>query len=161
MVSAGAADTASQPVVRPDQPLRDHRHVQGGSADQPPAAGRTGLTWAGPVPSAGAAAPTGTFPSVLPVPVGPAAAPPPDPMLAALAGELATSTTLVWARQRRGQRFVVTLRADGLLQLPDGAVFAEPDAAAAAAAGSEYPVDGWRVWRIGDDGPTLAELRSA
>ncbi|RYV51546.1 hypothetical protein [Pengzhenrongella frigida] len=114
----------------------------------------------GPVPSAGASAPSGTFPSVLTVPVGPvAAAAVPDPMLAALAGELATATTLVWSRQRRGQRFVATLRPDGLIQLPDGAVFADPDEAASAAAGSEYSVDGWRMWRVGDDGPALAELR--
>lgn len=114
----------------------------------------------GPVPSAGASAPTGTFPSVLTVPVGPIApVAVPDLMLAALAGELATATTLVWSRQRRGQRFVATLRVDGLIQLPDGAVFADPDEAAAAAAASEYPVDGWRMWRVGDDGPALADLR--
>jgi len=81
-------------------------------------------------------------------------------MLAAFGTELATTTTLVWARQRRGQRLVATLRVDGLIQLPDGAVFAEPDAAAAAAARSEYPIDGWQVWRVGDDGPTLAEVRA-
>ena len=69
------------------------------------------------------------------------------------------ATTLVWSRQRRGQRFVATLRSDGLIQLPDGAVFADPDAAAAAVAGSEYPVDGWRLWRVGDGGPALADLR--
>jgi hypothetical protein len=116
----------------------------------------------GPVPSAGAAAPTGTFPSVLPVPVGPVfrSSLAPIPMLAAFGTELATTTTLVWARQRRGQRLVATLRVDGLIQLPDGAVFAEPDAAAAAAARSEYPIDGWQVWRVGDDGPTLAEVRA-
>lgn len=116
----------------------------------------------GPVPSAGAAAPTGTFPSVLPVPVGPAfvSTPAPDPMLAAFGTELATTTTLVWARRRRGQRLVATLRVDGLIQLPDGAVFAEPGAAAAAAARSDYPIDGWQVWRVGDDGPTLAEIRA-
>ncbi len=114
----------------------------------------------GPVPSAGASAPTGTFPSVLTVPVGPATlAVVPDLMLAALAGELATATTLVWSRQRRGQRFVATLRLDGLIQLLDGAVFADPDAAAAAVADSEYPVDGWRRWRVGDGGPALADLR--
>ena len=32
-------------------------------------------------------------------------------------------------------------------------------AAAAAVAGSEYAVDGWRLWRVGDDGPALADLR--
>lgn len=115
----------------------------------------------GPVPSAGASAPTGTFPSVLTVPVGPATpAIVPDRVLAALAGELATATTLVWSRQRRNQRFVATLRPDGLIQLPDGAVFADPDAAAAAVASSEYAVDGWHLWRVGDGGPALADLRN-
>ncbi|QTE29774.1 restriction system modified-DNA reader domain-containing protein [Pengzhenrongella sicca] len=125
---------------------------------EPPEAAATG-----PIPSAGAAAPVGTFPFVLPVPVGPAAGVPlsPDPVLVALAADLATATTLVWARRRRGQRLVATLRLDGLLQLPDGAVFADPDAAAAAASDSEYATDGWRVWRLGDDGPTLGDVRAS
>jgi hypothetical protein len=115
----------------------------------------------GPVPSAGAAAPSGTFPSVLTVPVGPANLGPPDPepVLADLGAHLRTSTPLVWFRRRRRQRLTATLRADGLVQLPDGAVFADPGEAAAAAAGIELDVDGWRVWRVGDDeGPTLAEV---
>ncbi|NMR20368.1 hypothetical protein [Cellulomonas fimi] len=115
----------------------------------------------GPVPSAGAAAPSGTFPSVLTVPVGPAdlGPPEPDPVLADLGAHVRTPTTLVWFRRRRRQRLVATLRPDGLVQLPDGAVFADPGEAAAAAAGIEIDVDGWRVWRLGDDdGPTLAEV---
>lgn len=144
-------------------------------------------------PSAGAVAPIGTFPSVLPIPVGripaprvasavPAAATPstaaasstaatpavvgqaapaPDPMLAELGRELAVATTLVWTRRRRGLRLVATLRVDGLIQLPGGELFAEPDAAAAAAADSEYTIDGWRVWRLGDDGPTLDDVRNS
>lgn len=158
---AGPAGTG-RADVRPGG-RRHHRQVSG--ADHPGADARAAAepASAGPVPSAGAAAPTGTFPSVLPVPVGPApqGSPAPDPMLAALATELATTTTLVWSRQRRGQRFVAMLRVDGLIQLADGAVFAEPDAAAAAAAGTDSSVDGWRVWRVGDGGPTLADVRGA
>ncbi|HEY8721755.1 hypothetical protein [Pengzhenrongella sp.] len=116
---------------------------------------------AGPVPSSGASAPTGTFPSVLPVPVGRALPLPPvaDGMLAAFATALASATTLVWYRERRNQRLVATLRLDGLIQLPNGAVFADPDIAASAAAGSDTEIDGWSVWRVGDSGPTLADVR--
>ncbi|NKY08488.1 hypothetical protein HF998_16110, partial [Cellulomonas hominis] len=64
---------------------------------------------------------------------------------------------LVWHRVRRGQRLVATLRADGLLELEDGSLHADPDAAATAAADLETPADGWRVWRFGEDGPTLGE----
>lgn len=167
-----ASDEAARPAAlggsrgpgRPGQGRAETRSERRGrsSGSGAPAAREPEPRATGPVPSAGAAAPTGTFPSVLPVPVGPAfgSSPAPIPMLAAFGTELATTTTLVWARQRRGQRLVATLRVDGLIQLPDGAVFAEPDAAAAAAARSDYPIDGWRVWRVGDDGPTLAEVRA-
>jgi len=147
------------------RPADHHRHLRASGADHSATGARTTTepVSTGPVPSAGAAAPSGTFPSVLPVPVGPvhASPPAPDPTLAALGCELATTTTLVWSRHRRGQRFVAMLRVDGLIQLPDGAVFAEPDAAAAAAAGSDSPIDGWRAWRVGDGGPTLADVRDA
>ncbi|MGV8968310.1 MAG: hypothetical protein ACOH2F_18760 [Cellulomonas sp.] len=159
--------------ARPDLRPADHRrHHRATSAELSPAGSRASAETvatgqiplaripSGPVPSAGASAPTGTFPSVLTVPVGPATpAVVADLMLAALAGQLGAATTLVWSRQRRGQRFVATLRLDGLIQLPDGAVFADPDAAAAAVAASEYAVDGWRLWRVGDAGPALADLR--
>jgi hypothetical protein len=79
------------------------------------------------------------------------------PELACLAKARRAVTMLVWLRERRGQRFEAMLRADGLLQLPDGSVYADPDAAAAHAAGGERFVDGWQVWRIGDGGPTLAQ----
>lgn len=149
------------PVRRRVEPstleLVDHRHSRAVGAEREPVGPERG-----PVPSAGAAAPVGTFPFVLPVPVGPApaVAPEPDPVLVALAADLATPTTLVWSRRRRGLRLVATLRIDGLIQLPGGAVFADPDDAATAVADSEYTIDGWHVWRLGDDGPTLADLRS-
>lgn len=146
------------------RPADDRRHRSADGAPDQGVGVRTPESLApGPVPSAGAAAPTGTFPSVLPAPVGPAYPhpPTPDPLLAAFGAELATTTTLVWSRGRRGQRLVAMLRRDGLIQLPDGAVFAEPDAAAAAAARSDYPIDGWQVWRIGDGGPTLADVRDS
>ena len=66
-------------------------------------------------------------------------------------------TLLVWVRERRGQRFEAMLRADGLIQLPDGSVFADPDSAAARAAGADGQVDGWRAWHLGAGGPSLAE----
>lgn len=81
----------------------------------------------------------------------------PLPELAALAAAGPGAAELVWLRVRRGQRLVATLRADGLIELPDGAVHADPDAAAAAAADLESSTDGWRVWRFGDHGPSLRE----
>jgi hypothetical protein len=81
----------------------------------------------------------------------------PVPELAALAAAERQAMELVWLRVRRGQRLVATLRADGLIELPDGSVHADPDDAASVAADLERPTDGWRVWRFGDDGPTLGE----
>ncbi|MBB2924648.1 hypothetical protein [Cellulomonas cellasea] len=81
----------------------------------------------------------------------------PDPALAALAKGRGAVATLVWFRERRGQRLVATLRGDGLIELPDGRVHADPDLAAAEAANAEGAVDGWGSWRVGDGGPTLAE----
>lgn len=81
----------------------------------------------------------------------------PVPELTSLAKRRQAVTLLVWVRERRGQRFEAMLRADGLIQLPDGSVFADPDAAAARAAGVDGLVDGWRAWRLGVGGPTLAD----
>jgi hypothetical protein len=78
--------------------------------------------------------------------------------LAALAAAVRAPAMLVWVRERRGQRLEATLRTDGMIQLPDGAVFADPDVAAARAVNAEGLVDGWRAWRLGDGGPTLAEV---
>lgn len=79
------------------------------------------------------------------------------PELATLAKRRRAVTTLVWARERRNQRFTAMLRTDGLIELEDGSVHADPDAAAAVVSGAEGLVDGWRSWRLGDGGPTLAE----
>jgi len=80
------------------------------------------------------------------------------PELVQLAAALRAPAPLVWVRVRRGQRLEATLRPDGLIQLADGALFADPDLAAARAAHSEGAVDGWRTWRLGDGGLTLAEV---
>jgi hypothetical protein len=84
----------------------------------------------------------------------------PFPELATLAKRRRAVTTLVWARERRGQRFTATLRPDGMIELPDGTVVQDPDVAAAAVSGVEG-ADGWRAWRLGDGGPTLAEATGA
>lgn len=76
--------------------------------------------------------------------------------LSAIARELG-GATLVWVRERRGERFEAQLRTDGTLQLADGKIYLDPDAAARAASGAERDVDGWRTWRVGERGPTLAE----
>jgi len=83
------------------------------------------------------------------------------PALAALVKGRGAVVTLVWFRERRGQRLHATLRHDGLIELPDGRVHANPDDAAADAANAEGVVDGWRAWRLGDGGPTLAEAAGA
>jgi hypothetical protein len=80
------------------------------------------------------------------------------PELVQLAAAVRAPAPLVWLRVRRGQRLEATLRPDGLIQLADGALFADPDLAAARAAQSEGAVDGWRMWRLGDGGLTLAEV---
>jgi hypothetical protein len=80
------------------------------------------------------------------------------PELARLASAVRAPAPLVWLRVRRGQRLEATLRPDGLIQLADGALFADPDLAAQRAAQSEGVVDGWRMWRLGDGGLTLAEV---
>src|SRR5690606_26417156 len=77
--------------------------------------------------------------------------------LLAYAASRRSDVPLVWLRERRGQRLSALLRIDGLLELPDGRLFSDPGAAAAAAAGLEHTPDGWHAWRVDTDGPTLAE----
>lgn len=84
----------------------------------------------------------------------------PFPELAMLAKRRRAVTTLVWARERRGQRFTAILRSDGMIELPDGTVVPDPDVAASEVSGVDG-VDGWRAWRLGDGGPTLAEATGA
>ncbi len=82
----------------------------------------------------------------------------PLPQLARVAAAVRAPASLVWVRVRRGQRLEATLRSDGLIQVADGTLFADPDLAAAHAAHSEGAVDGWRMWRLGDGGFSLAEV---
>ena len=79
--------------------------------------------------------------------------------LAVVASSLGSDTGLVWHQLRRGVRHRATLTAEGMIRLEDGTTFPDPDAAATAASGRD-DVDGWRVWRFGDAGPTLADARS-
>lgn len=108
-----------------------------------------------PRPAPPSAAPPYAFTGVLAP--GHEAVPSPDPRLAWLAAEIGEPMPLAWVRQRRGLRFDAVLTVDGLIRLPDGALHSDPGHAAAAASGVEGPVDGWSVWRLAGDGPTLAE----
>ncbi|WP_315097891.1 hypothetical protein [uncultured Cellulomonas sp.] len=116
-----------------------------------------------PMPPAPPTPPTTPIPPAPTQDIAPVPEPRPDghlqalPELATLAKSRRAITTLVWIRARRGQRLVAILRTDGLIELPTGEVFAEPDDAASAAVSAENPVDGWRTWRLGEAGPTLAE----
>lgn len=79
--------------------------------------------------------------------------------VAMIAASLDGDTPLVWAQLRKGIRHDATLTTDGTLRLADGTVFRDPDAAAAAASGRP-DADGWRVWRFGESGPSLADARA-
>lgn len=134
--------SGSVPVVAPRtdrSPAADVTHVS------PPAP--ADYAWSGSWSGSGSA-------SMLP---GPRAL----PALAALVARGGAVESLVWFRERRGQRLLATLRADGLIELPNGRVHANPDDAAADAANTEGTVDGWRAWRLGDGGPTLADVAGA
>lgn len=80
----------------------------------------------------------------------------PHPGLSRIAGEIGEQTELVWMQLRKGIRTAATLRTDGLIELEDGRHFADPSEAANAAA-RRQEVEGWRVWRLTEGGPTLAE----
>ena len=62
-------------------------------------------------------------------------------------------------RERRNQRFEAKLRLDGVIVIAGGSEHVDPTEAAAVASGSLALLDGWRLWRVGEDGPTLADLR--
>lgn len=144
---------APAPEAPQAAPAGGHRHAAPAPADAAPTPRTDETTLLPPI------TPDGAAPAPAPATARRAAAPSgrPLPELAALAAADRASAELVWHRVRRGQRLVATLRADGLLELEDGSVHADPDAAATAAADLETPADGWRVWRFGEDGPTLGE----
>lgn len=75
-----------------------------------------------------------------------------------VAATLTTPLTLVWNRPRKGQRFEATLLPGGRIRLSDGREFRTPSGAAMAAA-DVVSYDGWYAWRIGEEGPTLNDLR--
>ncbi|MEE6273584.1 hypothetical protein V2J56_09520 [Georgenia sp. MJ206] len=79
------------------------------------------------------------------------------PELRAIAGALDGPAGLVWAGAS-GTRYEATLLLDGRI-LAGGAPFPTPEAAAVAVSGHDR-VDGWEVWRFGDEGPSLAEARA-
>ena len=79
-----------------------------------------------------------------------------DPDLIALASTIGYPTPVVWSRPRRRQHYEAVLHPDGAIELTDGSRYRHPDHAATAASGSPT-VDGWTVWRLGSDGPTLME----
>ncbi|MDR2722143.1 MAG: hypothetical protein LBB54_00195 [Cellulomonadaceae bacterium] len=84
-----------------------------------------------------------------------------DIHLTRLAESIGLDTPLVWDRPRRGQRFVTTLRADGVIVTEAGAQYRHPDTVARALSGWT-DADGWNVWHLGGPGgPTLMEAYRA
>lgn len=79
-----------------------------------------------------------------------------NPRLAHLAQVVDAPQLLVWAQLRKGIRTTAYLTSTGVVELPDGRQFADPSQAAEAASGRRN-VDGWQVFRLGDDGPRLGE----
>ncbi|MCL3789974.1 MULTISPECIES: hypothetical protein [unclassified Actinomyces] len=77
--------------------------------------------------------------------------------LTALARRLGKTSTLRWRSPRRGIDHTATLSRDGVITLADGRTFTDPSRAAAAAQRTQ-DVDGWRVWRLGERGATLADM---
>ncbi|GAB4086539.1 hypothetical protein GCM10028784_31690 [Myceligenerans cantabricum] len=79
-----------------------------------------------------------------------------DPDLEALARSFGAPTRIVWSRPRRNQHYEGVLHPNGVIELADGGQYRHPDTAATAASGS-YTADGWTVWRVGEQGPSLTE----
>ena len=77
--------------------------------------------------------------------------------LASVAARIETPATLVWQRVRRGIHHEAVLNADGIITLSNGMRFRDPSAAANAAQHTQ-DIDGWRVWRIGAQGPALRDF---
>ncbi|GAA1994634.1 hypothetical protein GCM10009718_35660 [Isoptericola halotolerans] len=83
-----------------------------------------------------------------------------DGDLIALASTLHRPTRLVWSRPRRRQHFEAVLHPDGVIELADGGRFQHPDHAASAASGTPTD-DGWNVWHLAPDGPSLLDAYRA
>ncbi|WP_277211261.1 hypothetical protein [Isoptericola croceus] len=83
-----------------------------------------------------------------------------DGDLIALAATLHRPTMLVWSRPRRRQYFEAVLHPNGVIELSDGSRFQHPDHAASAASGTPTD-DGWNVWHLGPDGPSLLDAYRA
>ncbi|MCZ0858413.1 hypothetical protein OHJ16_10205 [Actinomyces israelii] len=77
--------------------------------------------------------------------------------LASVASRIDTPVTLVWQRMRRGIHHEAVLSADGVITLSNGMRFRDPSAAANAAQHTQ-DIDGWRVWRVGAQGPALRDF---
>jgi hypothetical protein len=75
-----------------------------------------------------------------------------------VAGSVSTPADLVWVRPRKGHRYEATLLTEGVIRLADGREFRSPSGAAMAVA-DVVSYDGWYAWRLGDNGPTLNQLR--
>jgi hypothetical protein len=145
--SPGPATVARPPAVV----QRPAFAAPAGGAREPWAAPRPDLRLASP--------PERREPRVVNRPAPRPFVPRPDPRLAVVADDIGAPVALVWLRERHGECYEALLRPDGTLELPDGSRFADPDAAAQAACGSQRPVDGWRSWHIGSlRGPALADL---
>lgn len=73
-------------------------------------------------------------------------------------GLLIPGETLVWERPRKGERWQVTVTAEGRLRLDDGSEYASPTAAARAIGGSNA---GLNVWKRTSNGQKLSDVWKA
>lgn len=164
-VRAGASAAQREPVAPPPTAVADSTRVSTmrlstGSFRSPSEQERTS-TYRRPAPAPELSPNTGSHRSLAPIlgaqPTVSADEAPAT--LAALARTLSTPATLRWFSVRRGIDHTALLTHDGVIVLSDGRTFTDPSMAAAAAQRAQ-DVDGWRVWRLGERGATLAELLS-
>jgi len=73
-------------------------------------------------------------------------------------GFLQPGQEVIWRRPRVGQEFRATVTEEGQIRLEDGRTFSSPSRAAMEAA-NIVSYDGWYAWRLGENGPSLHELR--
>ena len=164
-VRAGASAAQREPVAPPPTAVADSTRVSTmrlstGSFRSPSEQERTS-TYRRPAPAPELSPNTGSHRSLAPI-LGaqPTVSADEAPaVLAALARTLSTPATLRWFSVRRGIDHTALLTHDGVIVLADGRTFTDPSMAAAAAQRAQ-DVDGWRVWRLGERGATLAELLS-